>query len=561
MSWSKFSHVPLAGLFVACAFSASVAWANPVVAAKLEPSVSSENYKMEKLVFSGESFRSSPNGMSKIRSSNDAEVYSSGERYFPVMLVETADFKALDSAFIARMFNEEGFKENSVYGSVRDYYIESSGGKFKPTFDIYPVKLSQNFSNYNSESKFILPAIDVMVERADFKARASKYEKVIPFVILHPTSKEQASKINSGFFNHMYSLQYSAGKIYSKNGYSFNNYAFVSQKAENKPNATSTKDVAMLGAFIHEFSHVIGLVDLYSADANGYATIGPLPFDVMALGLRNGNGGYPPTFSAFEREAMGWLKPTEIVKSDSVYELKNLSQMQAYAVSNPNNKNEYFLIEYRPAVGFDSKIGSSSYSGKQGKNGVLIWYIDYDARAFASNDPNSNQSHQRAEVRTVLSKNQESFTGFEFVNNVDKSSIDGIFNLVFDGNDRVCFTVNRSKSLDKCPEKASPSSSAAVAPRSSAAVASSSSKTTDFAELPKTAHNVHLHVSHEKLAVEVPVAGKKTLRFYDALGNVVGTYMFEESFASFDISGRNGSVFVLLEVDGTLLFAKRVKLR
>ena len=561
MSWSKFSHVPLAGLFVACAFSASVAWANPVVAAKLEPSVSSENYKMEKLVFSGESFRSSPNGMSKIRSSNDAEVYSSGERYFPVMLVETADFKALDSAFIARMFNEEGFKENGVYGSLRDYYIESSGGKFKPTFDIYPVKLSQNFSNYNSESKFILSSIDVMVERADFKARASKYEKVIPFVILHPTSKEQASKINSGFFNHMYSLQYSAGKIYSKNGYSFNNYAFVSQKAENKPNATSTKDVAMLGAFIHEFSHVIGLVDLYSTDANGYATVGPLPYDVMALGLRNGNGGYPPTFSAFEREAMGWLKPMEIVKSDSVYELKNLSQMQAYAVSNPNNKNEYFIIEYRPAVGFDSKIGSSSYSGKQGKNGVLIWYIDYDARAFASNDPNSNQSHQRAEVRTVLSKNQESFTGFEFVNNVDKSSIDGIFNLVFDGNDRVCFTVNRSKSLDKCPEKASPSSSAAVVPKSSAAVASSSSKTTDFAELPKTAHNVHLHVSHEKLAVEVPVAGKKTLRFYDALGNVVGTYMFEESFASFDISGRNGSVFVLLEVDGTLLFAKRVKLR
>ena len=561
MSWSKFSHVPLAGLFVACVFSASVAWANPAVAAKLEPSVSSKNYKMEKLVFSGESFRSSPNGMSKIRSNNDAEVYSSGERYFPVMLVETADFKALDSAFIARMFNEEGFKENGVYGSLRDYYIESSGGKFKPTFDIYPVKLPQSFSNYNSDSKFILPAIDVMVERADFKARAEKYEKVIPFIILHPTSKEQAGKYNSSFFNHMYSLQYSAGQIYSKNGYKFNNYAFVSQKAENKPNATSTKDVAMLGAFIHEFSHVIGLVDLYSTDANGYATVGPLPYDVMALGLRNGNGGYPPTFSAFEREAMGWLKPTEIVKSDSVYELKNLSQMQAYAVSNPNNKNEYFIIEYRPAVGFDSKIGSSSYSGKQGKNGVLIWYIDYDARAFASNDPNSNQSHQRAEVRTVLTKNQESFTGFEFVNNVDKSSIDGIFNLVFDGNDRVCFTVNRSKSLDKCPEKASPSSSAAVAPKSSAAVASSSSKTTDFAELPKTAHNVHLHVSHEKLAVEVPVAGKKTLRFYDALGNVVGTYMFEESFASFGISGRNGSVFVLLEVDGTLLFAKRVKLR
>ena len=579
MGWFKFSHVPLTGLFVACAFSASLAWAGPTVSAKQESSGSSKSYKMEKIVFSDKLIRSAaPDGMSKIRSSNDAQVYSSGERYFPVILVETADFKALDSAFIARMFNEEGFKENGAYGSIRDYFIESSGGKFKPTFDIYPVKLPQNFSNYNSESKFILPSIDAMVERADFKARASKYEKVIPFIILHPTSKEQASKFNSKFFNHMYSLQYSAGQIYSKSGYSFNNYAFISQKAENKPNATSTKDAAMLGAFIHEFSHVIGLVDLYSADANGYATIGPLPYDVMALGLRNGNGGYPPTFSAFEREAMGWLKPTEIVNNDSVYELKNLSQMQAYAVSNPNNKNEYFIIEYRPAMGFDSKIGSSSYSGKQGKNGVLIWYIDYDARAFASNDPNSNQSHQRVEVRTVLTKNQESFTGFEFVNNIDKASIGGIFNLVFDGNNRVCFTVNRSKSLDKCPEKASElssssadlvrsssslakSSSSAVVPKSSAAVISSSSKTTDLAEFPNALHNVHLHVSHGKLSVEAPVTGKKTLRFYDALGNVIRTVSFMESSISVDISGQNRSAFVVLDVGGKRLLAKQVKFR
>ena len=579
MSWSKFSHVPLAGLFVACAFSASVAWANPAVAAKLEPSVSSKNYKMEKIVFSDKLIRSAaPDGMSKIRSNNDAQVYSSGERYFPVMLVSTSDFKALDSAFMFRLFNEEGFKENGNYGSMRDYFVESSGGKFKPTFDIYPVVLANSFSNYKNEGSFITSAIDVLIERADFKSRASKYEKEIPFIFLHPTSKDKATSFNSSYFNHQYSLQYSAGKAYSKNGYKFNSYAFVSQKAEGKPNTTSTKDVNMLGTFVHEFSHVIGLYDTYSADANGYATIGPLPFDVMALGLRNGNGGYPPTFSAFEREAMGWLKPTEIVKSDSVYELKNLSQMQAYAVSNPNNKNEYFIIEYRPAVGFDSKLGSSSYSGKQGKNGVLIWYIDYDARAFASNDPNSNQSHQRVEVKTVLSKNQESFTGFEFVNNIDKAAIDGIFNLVFDGNNRVCFTVNRSKSLDKCPEKVSESlsssaglihssssvaksSSSAVAPKSSAAAASSSSKATDFAYLPKAAHNVHLHVSHEKLAVEVPVTGQKTLRFYDALGNVVGTYMFEDTFASFDISGRNRSVFAVLDVDGRRLLTKRIQFR
>ena len=562
---------------MACVFSASVAWANPAVTTKQESSGSSKNFKMEKIIYSDEALHAAtPNGVSKIRSNNDAEVYSTGERYFPVMLVETADFKALDSAFIARMFNEEGFKENGVYGSIRDYFIESSGGKFKPTFDIYPIKLPKNFSEYNSDSKFILPSIDIMVERSDFKARASKYEKVIPFIILHPTSKEQANKYNDSFFNHMFNLKNSAGKVYSKNGYSFNNYAFVSQKAENKPNATSTKDVAMLGAFIHEFSHVIGLVDLYSADANGYATIGPLPYDVMALGLRNGNGGYPPTFSAFEREAMGWLKLTEIANSDSVYELKKLSEMQAYAVSNPNHPNEYYVIEYRPAVGFDSKIGSSSYSGKQGKNGVLIWYIDYDREAFAGNDPNKNVNHQRAEVKTVLSKNQESFTNFSFVNKNGKSAIEGIFNLVFDGNDRVCFTVNRSKTLDKCPENRVESSSSADLIHSSSSIAQSSasvlSSSVEFSNssssssgsqslVQNAAPKALMRMFHGMLEVHVPVAGEKTLRFYDVLGNVIRTISFDKQSVSVDISGQNRSVFVVLDADGKRLLAKQVKFR
>ena len=553
------------------ALSASVAWAESANPAMRSSDIG-EDIKMEKIIYSEDMLPArTPSGMSKIRSSNDAEVFSSGERYFPVMLVSTTDYKALDSAFMYRMFNEEGFKDNSNYGSVHDYFVESSGGQFQPTFDIYPITLPKNFSSYKSDSEFILPAIDILVERSDFKARASKYEKEIPFIILHPLSRDKATSYCSDFFNHQYKLQYSAKQVYSKNGYKFNSYAFVSQKAEGKESSTNSKDVNMLGTFVHEFSHVIGLQDTYSNDSRGYATIGPLPYDVMALGLRNGNGGYPPTFSAFEREAVGWLKPTEIANADSVYELKNLSGMQAYAVSNPNKPDEYFLIEYRPAVGFDSKIGSSSYSGKQGKNGVMIWYIDYDYSAFFSNDPNGDENHQRVEVRSVLSKDQESFAKFDFVNKNGKAKIDGIFNLVFDGDDRVCFTVNKSKKLDKCPEKviassssAPQSSSSSNSKTSSSSVASSSSVssssgTTSFAQttLPQT----KIHVSRGMLNVDVPMSGKKTLRFYDALGNKLGSHTFEGSSASIDVSGWNRSAFVQLDVNGSLLLAKRVVFR
>ena len=207
------------------------------------------------------------------------------------------------------------------------------------------------------------------------------------------------------------------------------------------------------------------------------------------------------------------------------------------------------MIEYRPAVGFDSKIGSSSYSGKQGKNGVLIWYIDYDFDAFFSNDPNKDVNHQRVEVRTVLSENQESFAKFNFVNKSGKAKIEGIFNLVFDGDDRVCFTVNKSKTLDKCPEKVIASSSSV----------SSSSGVTSIVQtvLPQ----MKIHVAHGMLNVDAPMPGKKTLRLYDALGNNLGLHTFEGSSASVDVSGWNRSAFVQLDVNGRLLLAKRVVFR
>ena len=561
-----FSFRLFSSLLLACLFSFSSVWADSAGSAPLKTPKAQEKIKMKKIIHSGNMLPAlSSGGISKIRSSNDAEVYSSGERYFPVMLVSTSDYKSLDSAFIERLFNEPGFKEYGNYGSMRDYFVSSSGGKFKPTFDIFPVALPDAFGSYKNEGSFITSSIDVLVERDDFKARASKYEKEIPFIILHPLSRDKATSYNSSYFNHQYMLKYSAGQVYSKNGYRFNNYAFVSQKAEGKHNSTSSKDVNMLGTFVHEFSHVIGLFDLYSTDANGYATIGPLPYDVMALGLRNGNGGYPPTFSAYEREAVGWLTPTELSNKDDIYVLDNISKMQAYAVSNPNQPNEFFIIEYRPAVGFDSKIGGSAYSGKQGKNGVLIWYIDYDVRAFVSNDPNGDVNHQRVEVKAVLSKNQESFTKFAFVNKNGKAAIDGIFSVVFEGDDRVCFSVDSSKKIDKCPKNPSSSSSKA-SPIERSSSSSKRSKTTSSSSVSQTlvqrvAPNVQMRISRGTLDVKVPIAGKKTLRFYDILGNLVDSYAFDDSFALINVFGWNRSVFVQLDVNGRMLLSKRVLLR
>ena len=163
---------------------------------------------------------------------------------------------------------------------------------------------------------------------------------------------------------------------------------------------------------------------------------------------------------------------------------------------------------------------------------------------------------------TSVSKCVPCFTGFNFINNNGNASVEGIFNVVFDGNDRVCFTVNRSKALDKCPDIASSSSEAES---SSSSVSSSSveySSSSSFGTIGLLGHRLvpgmQVHLSHGMLNVKIPMSGEKTLRFYDAIGNLVGRHSFVEQSASVDISGWNRPVFVRLDVNGRLIFAKRV---
>lgn len=501
------------------------------------------------------------------RPSKNAFSFVVGDRYFPALLVSTSDFPGDDSTFFSRMFNEEGYKDNDYYGSLRDYFISSSGGKFRPTFDIYPIKLPKKFGEYSSEDKLLAAALDILVEREDFKARAEKYEKVSPFIFLHPLSNDKAKTYNRQYFSHQYTMEYCAGRPYSKNGYTFDSYAFVAQKLEY----TDDK-VNMLGTFAHEFSHVLGLYDTYGTNAEGYAVLGPLSYDVMALGLRNGNGKFPPTFSAFERESMGWLTLDELSSPDSVYVVKNLSEMQAYSVTNPSNADEYFIIEYRPAVGFDSKIKGTSYvTGEYtatavADNGVFVWYIDYDSWSFSSNDPNGDASHQRVDVRKVISQNRDYFADFSF-NKGGKPSVPGVYNFILDGDKRACFTLSSAKELLACPAEAdtveNENDSLSQNPLEMSSSSSSKKDSADAIMSPLVARsaNMHVQLSSRILRVESSSVGEKLVKVFDALGNLVKVVSFAGSSVSVELNGiPSGILMVQLDLNGKVAGVKRVVL-
>lgn len=468
----------------------------------------------------------------------------SGERYIPTLLVGTTDIPHADSAAVYDLLNKEGYNKNGNIGSLRDYYLHSSNGKLDIHFDIYPLPLNVAQTSFGSGSNFsegnyTKAGIDALVKHPNFKANANKYcaegTTVDGFLFLFPGEEQNALKQSDYFWGHKYQMIYNGAasqwsKGYTAGGYTFDAYLFIAQYRDNSNNSK----LNAMGIFAHEFSHVLGLPDMYSGSGTNFVS-GPTPYDVMTQGMYNGNWETPPSFSAFEREAMGWMTIKEMSPNSS-YVMRDISKMEAFSVSNPNQNDEYYIVEYRPAVKYDAYIQN---------NGVYVWYIDYDAYAFENAAVNSNKSHQRVAMNKVVQKGGY-YADFTFVNKSGRAGIPGVYNFVLEGDTLACFTTNSAMPLSKCPTPEPLSSSSGISSSSEnpsdSEVSSSSqqaeptSSTTGFA--PTVASRLKLHVEGSTLHINTASASPKEVAIFDMLGNKI----LAERFAGRDYSLNLGNL-------------------
>ena len=80
---------------------------------------------------------------------------TTGDVNFLVVLVQFDDIKFRHSDIqtqMDRMLNQEGYTDNGCVGSVRDYFVTSSNGKFRPHFDITPVYTRSQTPMWSSPS-------------------------------------------------------------------------------------------------------------------------------------------------------------------------------------------------------------------------------------------------------------------------------------------------------------------------------------------------------------------------------------------------------------------------
>ncbi|MGM9817039.1 MAG: M6 family metalloprotease domain-containing protein [Lepagella sp.] len=343
-----------------------------------------------------------------------------GEQKSIVILVEYKDVKFKTSydakEYFTNMLNQDGFSDYNGTGSAAQFFKENSNGAFVPEFDVYgPITLSQNQSYYggndwwgNDEhpADMVKEACDQLDDEVDFSQYDRNGDGIVDNIYVFYAGQGEASggsantvwphswnMVSAGYPN----LMYDGVQVYT--------YGCSNEWEGSMPDG--------VGTFVHEFSHVIGIPDIYATSYTGAFT--PGAWSAMDYGPYNNNGRTPPNYGAYERYALGWMKPREIDGPLSAT-LQPIAENAAGVIRTAKD-TEFFLLENRQQEGWDKYIPG---------HGMLIWHIDYNQSVFDSNQVNNTSSHQYVDIEEADgTQNEYSRDGDAFPGTSNKTSFTG----------------------------------------------------------------------------------------------------------------------------------------
>ncbi|MCM1521768.1 MAG: M6 family metalloprotease domain-containing protein [Muribaculaceae bacterium] len=316
---------------------------------------------------------------------------ATGKQKGLVILVEYTDVKMSVSDphdYFTRMLNEEGFSSYGGTGSAKDFFLEVSGGKFDPDFDVFgPVTLPQNQAyyggnNYSGDDQrpahMVRDACDLLDDQINFKDYDRDGDGIVDNVFVFYAGRGEASGGSANtVWPHAWNVEYGIGYQPTYDGVKVSRYACSNEWEGSRPDG--------VGTFVHEFSHVMGLPDLYATSYTSSFT--PGSWSCMDYGPYNNGGCTPPLYGAFERYALGWLEPKAISEPEMVT-LPAIGENVA-AIIKTSKTNEFFLLENRQKVSWDKYIPG---------HGMLVWHIDYNSSVWNQNVVNNTPSHQYVDI-------------------------------------------------------------------------------------------------------------------------------------------------------------------
>ena len=310
------------------------------------------------------------------RTLGPAEVPSGTWKALAILVQFTDKPSQVNSAYFDNLL----FGQNT--GTLYDYYKKLSYGNL----DIVTVNLPssitwltapQPYTYYvnaqNGEGSYphnsqklvedIVKIVDPQIDFSQYDNDGDGY--VDALFIIHSGSGADFTGNNNDIWSH----SWMTSVVQNVDGVKVYRYSTVPEYWQNPGDMTC-------GVYAHEMGHsVFGLPDLYDTD---HSSKGLGNWSLMASGSWNGTLGNSPAFpDVWSHIQMGYLIPTIVFTNISGQSINNVeNNSETYLLQNSLCGNEYFLVENRQQIGYDTYLPG---------NGLCIYHIDNSA------DNNNNE--------------------------------------------------------------------------------------------------------------------------------------------------------------------------
>lgn len=312
---------------------------------------------------------------------------------------------------IEQYLNHEGYdledfghSENENYASARQYFKDMSYGQFEPQFDVYgPVTLPNDSAYYGGNQwngaddkpdDLVADACTAMNDSLDFTQYDADGDGRIDLVyVIYPGYSENQGGENGTMVTKSFYMG-PRGILFpgSQRDLDGKRLGWAGISSELLGTRYYPKvQINGVGFFVHEFSHCLGLPDVYTTNGSkesGLATDNRSMeyWDLMDAGTYTKKSFQPTAYTSWERWMMGW-EELPVASEPGEYTLTSAQSKRAVRIVNPANENDYFVLELIEPEGWNSYLGYYKATNSdvlvEPKAGLLIYHIDYDSRYFA----------------------------------------------------------------------------------------------------------------------------------------------------------------------------------
>ena len=304
----------------------------------------------------------------------------------PVVLVNFKDAKfkinkpkkAFDQLFNSDKQADLGNGNHLNYGSVAKYFRDMSHGAFTPKFKVYgPVTVDKPETYYGGKNeddnsdedprqlvKDALKLVEAQVTEDDIKSFCSDGNTIDCVYIVYAGLGQNDGGDGTTVWANCWTTDGATLR-----GKEVRRYTMSGELSPWKIKDGTIPAVNGLGVICHEFSHSLGLPDMYPTAKSAYLNNQEMEYWDLMDGGEYTNAGFCPTaYTAFEKEQMGWPVDIKTLDSDASVTMTTSTERggTAYKIVNPQNDKEYLMLEYIQRKGWNQYLFG---------NGLLVYHV------------------------------------------------------------------------------------------------------------------------------------------------------------------------------------------